>query len=107
MAAVAANQKLAQLQAVLPLIERTEEKRLALAALGEIPTAEALALVVPELSGKELKEEASIAAVAISEKIALSHPAPVAAAMQQVLKVTTNKQLAKTAKTLLDQTAKR
>jgi HEAT repeat protein len=101
-----AEKKLASLKEVLPLAERTEEKRLALAALAAIPTVEALALVTPHLDSPALKEEASQAAVAIAEKIVRAHPAQVAEAMGEVTKVTTNKQLAKRARGLLDQAKK-
>lgn len=90
------EQKLAALKEAMALIERTEEKRLALAALGEIPTAESLAIVVPFLSADGLKEEAGIAAVAIAEKIVGRHPAEVAEAMRHV--TTSNKKLAQRAR---------
>lgn len=99
-----ADQKLAALKEAMGQIERDEEKRLALAALGDIPTAESLALVMPHLSEGNLKEEASIAAVAIAEKIAGRNPAQVAKAMQQV--TTADKKLAQQAKRLLAQTRK-
>jgi len=96
---VADAQKLSQLKAILPLLERPEEQRLALATLGELPSAESLALLMPYLSSEGLKEEASIAAVAIAEKIVASHPAEVAAAMKQVQ--TNNNQLAARVRQLL------
>jgi HEAT repeat protein len=97
-------QKLAALKDAMALIERPEEKRLALAALGEIPTADSLALVVPHLTGS-LKEEANVAAVAIAEKIVDKNPAEVAAAMKQVQ--TNNKKLAQRAKQLQGQAKKK
>lgn len=87
-----ADQKLAGIREAMGAIERTEEKRLALAALGEIPTAESLGLVAPFLSVDELKEEAGVAAVTISERIVDKHPEAVAQAMANV--TTTNKKLA-------------
>lgn len=95
------GQKLASLKEAMALIERDEERRLALAALGEIPTAESLALVTPYLAAGNLKGEASIAAVAISAKIVGRHPAQVAAAMQQV--TTSDPKLARQVKQLLAQ----
>jgi HEAT repeat protein len=77
-------QKLAQLKELLPLIERKDEQRLALAALGPIANPEALSLVRPFLSDASLKEEAGIAAVSIAEKIVVTHPAEVAEALKQV-----------------------
>lgn len=100
----AAEKKVAAIKDAMALAERNEEKKLALAALGAIPTADALALVVPHLASPALKEEASMAAVAIAEKIAQSSPAQVAEAMQQVSKATANKRVADRAKALLKQT---
>jgi len=100
-----AAQKLAALKDLTPLVERTEEKRLLLAALGDIPTAESLALITPYLSAPGLKEEAAIAAVEIAEKIAGKHPAEVNAAMKQV--DTKDKKLANRARQLLQQSRKK
>ena len=99
MQTVADAQKVAQLKEIVPLLEQKADQRLALAALGNLPSAESLALVMPYLTGEGLKEEASIAAVAIAEKIVGSHPAEVAEAMKQVQ--TSNKQLAERAKKVL------
>jgi HEAT repeat protein len=99
-----AEKKLAALKDAMALAQRNEEKKLVLAALGAIPTADALALVTPNLASPGLKEEASVAAVAIAEKIAGSNPAEVNAAMEQVVKATANEQLAGRARQLLNQT---
>ena len=103
---VPAEKKLAALKEAMDLAERNEEKKLALSALGSIPTADALALVAPHLGNPVLKEEACLAAVAIAEKIVQSHPAQAAEAMQQVATGTANAKLAKRAKTLLEQAKK-
>jgi len=95
--------KLAALKEAMGLAQRNEEKRLVLAALGGIPMAEALALVTPHLASADLKGEAGLAAVAIAEKIVGSHPAEVAAAMQQVIQATPNDRVANRAKALLSQ----
>jgi len=91
--------KISQLREMLPLIERTEEKCLVLATLSGLPSAESLALVTTYLTGEELKEEASAAAVAIAEKIIAGHPEQVAEAMKQVR--TNNNKLAERARNLL------
>ena len=101
---VAADKKLAALKDAMAMCERKEEKRLVLAALGGIPTVESLALVVQNVSNPDLKDEASLAAVAIGEKIADSHPAQVNEAMKQVTAATTNQQILKKAKALESQT---
>jgi len=98
---VPVKEKLASLKDALTLVERNEEKKLALAVLGGIPAVEALALVAPHLSNPAVKEEASLAAVGIAERIVRRHPSQVAEAMSQVLKVTANKQTARSARRLL------
>ena len=103
---VPVQEKLASLKDVLALIERDEEKKLALAALAATPTVEALALVTPHLGNPALKEEASLAAVAIAEKVIGRHPAQVAEAMEQVAKATRNKPTAKRARALLGRAKK-
>ena len=92
-------QKLAQVRQILPLLEHAEEKRVVLAILADIHTAESLALVVPYLGDAELKEEASVAAVGIGEKIISSNPEAVAEAMKRV--GTSNDQLGGRARKLL------
>ncbi|MCX5682836.1 MAG: HEAT repeat domain-containing protein [Planctomycetota bacterium] len=96
--------KLAALKDAMAMCERKEEKRLVLASLGHIETAESLALVVQNVSNPDLKDEACLAAVAIGEKIADSKPAEVNAAMKQVVAATTNQQILKKAKALESQT---
>jgi HEAT repeat protein len=98
--------KLDSLTRAMALADRSEEKRLVLSALGDIPTVDALALATSYLDNAELKEEASLAAVAIAEKIASSHGAEVTAAMGQVAKVTANKKLAARAEAIARQAKK-
>ncbi len=82
------------LQEAMTLADRDEEKRLVLSALGNIPTAEALALVVAQLDNAALREEACSAAVAIAEKLGAGHASEVVAAMTRVAKTTGDKKLA-------------
>jgi hypothetical protein len=89
------------------LAERDEEKKLVLGALGGVPMAEALALVVPFLDNPATKDEASAAALAIGEKLAGSHPAEVAQAVKKVLKATKNQDLLKRAEELLGRTQRK
>jgi len=95
--------KLASLKEAMAQADRTEEKRLVLSALGAVPSADSLAVVVAHLEHADLKEEACLAAVAIAEKLASSHRAEVAAAMRQVAQVTANEKLAARAKALAGQ----
>jgi len=98
-----ADKRLAMCKEAMGLADRDEEKKLVLGALGGVPAAEALAMVVPHLDAGAMKDEASAAAVSIAEKIAGSHPAPVAEAMKTVLKATTNQDLQKRAGRVLRQ----
>jgi len=85
--------KLAALAELGALVTRDDERKIVLAALGEIPTPEALALVMKDLGAPALKDEAAAAAVAIGEKIAPTHAAVVAEAMKKANAATDNKQL--------------
>jgi len=89
----AAAAKLAALAELGSLVTRDDERKIVLAALGEIPTPEALALVMKDLGAPALKDEAAAAAVAIGEKIAPAHAAIVAEAMKKANAATDNKQL--------------
>ncbi len=86
--------KLDSLTRAMDLADRKEEKRLVLSALGNVPTVDALTLVMSHLDNPDLKEEACLAAVAIAEKVVSSQRAEATAAMKQVAKATANKKLA-------------
>jgi hypothetical protein len=86
--------KFALLSDAMALADRDEEKQLVFSALGNVPTADALALAASYLDNPVLKEEACLAAVAIAEKLPHGHVAQVTAAMKQVAKTTANKKLA-------------
>ena len=96
-------EKLAALKEALAMATRTGEKRLALASLGAIGTPDALALALSLLGDAPVKEEASLAAVGIAERIVGRHPAQVAKAMQEVLKVSANRQTIGRARRVLGQ----
>ncbi|MGA2064373.1 MAG: HEAT repeat domain-containing protein [Thermoguttaceae bacterium] len=95
--------KLDWLKDAMALADRDEEKRLVLSALGNVPTANALAVVASHLDNPVLREEACLAAVAIAEKLAPSQDAAVTAAMKQVTKLTANKKLAARARAIARQ----
>ena len=90
------------------LVKTDDEKKLLLAALGGIPTMNALALVVPHL-GSAVKGEAAAAALAIIPKVmqdqaALTANAPkLAEALEKVVPAATNPDQEQRAKTLLKQ----
>jgi HEAT repeat protein len=101
-----ADQRLAMCREAFALAQRDEEKRLVLEVLGRIPSAEALAMVLPHLKSPGLKAAASTAAVSIGEKIVGTSPAAVAKAVQQVLKSGPDSKLENRAKVLADRAAK-
>jgi HEAT repeat protein len=95
------TKKFESLKEAMGLADRNEEKKAVLSALGNVPTADALALVAAHLEDGVLKEEACQAAVAIAEKLSPKHSAEVTAAMKQVAKLTANKKLANRANALV------
>jgi HEAT repeat protein len=76
--------KLAMAREASALIQRPDEKRLLLGSLGSVPSAEALAMVMPHLDDAATKSEAVLAGVSICEQIAKSHPAEVNAAIRKL-----------------------
>lgn len=99
---VPVGQRLSLCEEATPLVERDEEKKLLLAALGGIAAPQALALVLPHLDDAATTEEAGLAAVAIAEKLVGGPDAPkVVEAMEKVAQATGNPDLAKRAQALL------
>jgi hypothetical protein len=98
--------KLDSLKEAMTLADRNEEKRLVLSALGDVPTVDALALILSHLDNPILKEEACLAAVAVAEKIVPGHRAEVTAAMKQVAKLTADRKLAARAIAIANQAKK-
>ena len=101
-----ADQKIKAMKDAIASIERSEEKRLALAALGEIPCAESLAMVMPEITNAAVRAEACLAAVAIAKELAEKEPELVADAMRRVVAAADNEQLARRARALIRETRK-
>jgi HEAT repeat protein len=84
------------------LIQRDEEKKLLLGALSAIPSAEALSMAMAYLDAPATRDEASFAAVTISENIVEQKPAEVAEALQKVLKATENRDVRNRARQTLN-----
>jgi HEAT repeat protein len=84
------------------LIQRDEEKKLLLGVLSTVPAEEALSMAMEYLDNAATKDEASFAAVAISEKIVEQKPGEVAEALQKVLKATNNRNVRNRARQILD-----
>lgn len=84
------------------LIQRNEEKKLLLGVLSTISSADALSMAMAYLDDPATKDEASFAAVAISEKIVEQNPGQVADALQKVLKATDNRNVRNRARQTLN-----
>jgi len=89
------------------LIERNEEKKLLLGALGTVSSVEALSMAMANLDNRGTKNEACFAAVAIGNNIAGQNPREVTEAMKKVLKSTTNRNVTKSARQALNQAGQR
>jgi HEAT repeat protein len=78
---LSAENRLAMCRDAAPLIQRDDEKRQLLGALGGIPSAEALKLIVPHLENAGVKEEAALAAITLAGKLLKSPEAKASAAL--------------------------
>jgi HEAT repeat protein len=105
-------QRLSMCREAESLIERDDEKRLLLGALGNINSPEAVAMIAPYLDASGTREEASAAVVAITERLLKRRDASKTASkligpLEKVAQVTTNSDLAQRAKRLLRQARNR
>jgi len=100
------RQKLAMCKEAAVLVRRNEEKKLLLGVLGGVPAAEALAMAMTYLDDPATRNEASFAAVAISEKIVQQKPGEVAGAMQKVMRATKNRDVTRRARAVLNKAKK-
>ena len=103
---VAAEKKLASLKEALALTARDDERKLALAALGEIPHAEAAAMIEQYLANDAVKAEAENALLRISQLLAGTSPDDARAALNKLIASTANANLKKQAQGLLQQIEK-
>lgn len=88
------------------LVERTEEKRMLLAALGGINQAGSLTLILPFLEDAAIRAEACVAAVNVAEKMGQGrNPTKLSpelvAGLEKVAQVTANAELAKRARAVV------
>jgi hypothetical protein len=102
------DKRLAMCRQAVPLAQQDEEKKLLLAALGNIVAVEALDLITPYLDNGGTKEEAGTAIVNLSDQILKGNDSAKMAPklvepLGKVAQVTANADLAKRAKTLGDQ----
>ncbi len=75
------EQRYKMCQDAISLVKRTEEKRLLLAALGTVPTVDAVKLIIPHLDDPATKEEAGAAVVGIADRMLRGQGANPAAAV--------------------------
>lgn len=99
--------QLAVLDSLAALITRDEERKLLLAALGEIPSPAALERVMAHIGSPALKAEAAAAAVQIAEKIAAAYPDAVAAAMKTARTAAEDRSIVRRASVLIRKTQDR
>ena len=90
------------------MLQRDEEKKLLLGTLSNIESPDTMSLILPYLSDANVRQEAGLAAVTLAEKLLRGRgPAKVAAQLvdplEKVSQATTNDEVAKRAKTLLQQ----
>lgn len=102
------QKRLEMCREVSSMVDKPEEKRLLLAALGDLNSPGALEIAVPYLDDATAKEEAATAAVGIAERIlrrddAASSAPKIVEGMSKVVAVTSNQDLAKRAAKLAEQ----
>jgi HEAT repeat protein len=100
------DNKLAMCKQAASLIQRDQEKKLLLGVLSGVPATEALSMAMAHLDDPATKNEASFAAVAISEKIVQQKPREVADALQKVMRATDNRNVRRRARATLDKAKK-
>jgi len=83
-------------------IERNEEKKLLLGALGTVPSTEALSMAMNYVDDSFVRNEACFAVVAICDEIVLQHPDEVADAIAKVLNATKNRNVTRRARAILN-----
>lgn len=101
------KQRVTMCRSAAGLVQRVEEKRLLLAALGTINTAPSLALIMPYLDDTATREEACVAAVNVADKLLQGRNAAklaprVVQNLEKVAQTTANANLAKRARALAE-----
>ena len=104
--ALSTDKKLAMCKEAAALVQRNEDKKLLLGVLGTVPSAEALSMAMMHLDSSATRVEASLAAVAIGEKIVEQNAAEVAEALQKVMQAMDNKDVIRRARVILDKAKK-
>ena len=94
-------QRVAMCRQAMPLAERKEEKLLVLETLPRIPRAESLSIAVSQLEFTEVKHQAALVTLALSDTVVNHDPAAVVAAMEQLLKLPQNADVQNRAQAML------
>lgn len=105
---VSPERRLKMCEDAVPLARGTGEKRLLLAALGDIPSAKSVGLIQPYLADGEVKEEAATAIAGIADNMLRRAPsaadgAQLIQALEKAADATSNSDLAARLKKLADQ----
>jgi HEAT repeat protein len=106
------EQRLTMCRRAAELIRRAEEKKLLLAALGTIPSTDALALIMPYFDDMSTRDEASAAIVAVADKLLKGqspgrYASQLIEPLQKVAQGSTNAELSRRARTLGQQAQRR
>ncbi len=105
------EQRLAICRTAAGMIQKSEEKRLFLTALGGIPSSEAIRLAMPCLNEPEMREEAAAALVSVAESLLRGQNAKQAASeligpLAEVARLASSAEVVRRAKAALDQAKK-
>jgi HEAT repeat protein len=95
------TQRLAMCKDAAALVQRDEEKMILLGVLGKAGDAESLTMAAAQLDNAALKAEASLACVAIAERLVKGNPAAVVPVIEQVLKSNPDEKLTARANAVL------
>ncbi|MBM4030861.1 MAG: hypothetical protein FJ291_03650 [Planctomycetes bacterium] len=98
-----ADERLKLLAGAMRAARRPDEKKEALAAMGNVPSPEALKAVEPFLDDEALKAEAAVAAVKIASALTGSAPEAAKAALKKLLDAAPNDDVKKQAQEALNQ----
>jgi HEAT repeat protein len=101
-AGLSVEEKLVMCKEAVPLAQRDDDKRLLLGVLQDIPSVEALSLVMVHLDNTAIQGEAGTAAVSVCEKITGQNRSEVAAALQKVIPTLKSEDLMKKAREIQD-----
>jgi HEAT repeat protein len=105
---IPAEQRLALCREAIGVVKTADEKKLLLSALGSVDSVESAVLIAPGLEESSTKEEACAALLAVAEKVLQAPSAGQVSSrlvgpLEKAAQVTSNAELAKRAKVLLEQ----